>query len=112
MRNSTACEVLKYRVTGPEWEDATDEELQHYKEEQLAIHRRCQCSVVKRSSWWDRLGSRMVIDLYNSCNRGVGTVLARLPGTHYCLRRRDVLLMEGVLVACGVRCAYEWWRSW
>ena len=81
-----AAELLKYRVTGPTWKDATDEELQRYKEEQLQKKRKCkqQMEQVKQAH-------------------------------KYWLRYMDLVLMHGfaygVLVACGVRHAYEWWRS-
>ena len=98
-----AAEVLKYRVTGPEWQDVTDEELQRYEQQQqqrLERHRMQQeqersrqQAYKKRNSWWRTLlRSHVVFWDHATCVvHAVG-----LPGTRYCLRVRDLLLLGAI----------------
>ena len=105
-----AAELLKYRVTGPDVGGcdgrgaAALQGRAAAKEApvQEAVGAAYQEAYKKRMSWWNRLASRVTINL---CDSNI-VVHPCLLG--YWLRYRDLLLMHGMLVACGVRCAYEW----
>ena len=99
-----AAEVLKYRVTGPEWQDVTDEELlQRYEQQQQQWlerdrmqqeqERSRQEAYKKRNSWWRTLlRSHVVFWDHATCVvHAVG-----LPGTRYCLRVRHLLLLGAI----------------